>query len=159
MRGDTAYEGAIAIYKEDVRRRTYSDPANFEKASVKESLSVSPVTVVKTYITSWTTPLVTGVPGGAFKVIMLIVAAGMLVKKLSKHKTFYRDVALVSYMAVVPLSWYVLAKGHSYLHTHLNYVVWYFGFVPALFFVLINSIVVFIKTIPQYIKNLDTEHF
>jgi hypothetical protein len=159
MRGDTVYEGAIAIYKEDVRRRTYSNPSNFKSPLIKESLDTSPVTVVETYITSWTTPLVTGVPGGAFKVIMVIVAAGMLVKKLSKHKTFYRDVALVSYMSVVPLSWYMLAKGHSYIHTHMNYVLWYFGFVPALFFVLINSIVVFIKTIPQYIKNLDTEHF
>lgn len=28
-----------------------------------------------------------------------------------------------------PVSWFVLAKGHSYIHTHLNYVLWYVPFV------------------------------
>ncbi|MBQ0727309.1 MAG: hypothetical protein KBT77_08165 [Thalassolituus oleivorans] len=30
---------------------------------------------------------------------------------------------------LAPISWYVLAKGHSYIHTHLNHVLWY---VPTL---------------------------
>ena len=32
--------------------------------------------------------------------------------------------------ALSPLSWFVLAKGHSYIHLHLNYVLWYLLFVP-----------------------------
>lgn len=37
---------------------------------------------------------------------------------------------------VAPLSWYVLAKGHSDIHYYLNYVLWYLLFVPfALFFI------------------------
>jgi len=31
--------------------------------------------------------------------------------------------------ASAPLSWFVLAKGHSYIHLHLNYVLWYLPFV------------------------------
>jgi hypothetical protein len=31
--------------------------------------------------------------------------------------------------AAAPLSWFLLAKGHSYIHTHLNYVLWYLPFV------------------------------
>lgn len=160
MRGETLYKGAISIYQEDVRRRTYADPAEFnDNPRIVESLKVSPVRVVKTYITDWSTPLVPGVPGKAFKYMILMVVVGLWFKKISRHKTYHRDLALVFYMAVIPLSWYVLAKGHSYLHTHLNYVLWYFGFVPALFFVLMNSVVVFIKTIPHYVKKLDVEHF
>ncbi len=36
------------------------------------------------------------------------------------------------------LSWYVLAKGHSYIHTHMNYVLWYLPFIPL-------SMLLFIK--------------
>ncbi|WP_129126141.1 hypothetical protein [Geomonas oryzae] len=32
--------------------------------------------------------------------------------------------------ALAPLSWFILAKGHSYIHLHLNYVLWYLLFVP-----------------------------
>ena len=35
---------------------------------------------------------------------------------------------LVSLLA--PLSWFTLAKGHSYHHFHMNYVLWYLLFVP-----------------------------
>lgn len=35
---------------------------------------------------------------------------------------------LLSIMA--PLSWFFLAKGHSYDHYHLNYVLWYLPYVP-----------------------------
>jgi hypothetical protein len=31
---------------------------------------------------------------------------------------------------LAPLSWFVLAKGHSYSHYHLNYVLWYLPFIP-----------------------------
>lgn len=35
---------------------------------------------------------------------------------------------LVSIMA--PLSWFLLGKGHSYIHYHLNYVLWYLPYIP-----------------------------
>lgn len=31
---------------------------------------------------------------------------------------------------LAPLSWFILFKGHSYIHTYLNYVLWFIGFVP-----------------------------
>lgn len=31
---------------------------------------------------------------------------------------------------LAPLSWFILFKGHSYVHTYLNYVLWFIGFVP-----------------------------
>ena len=35
---------------------------------------------------------------------------------------------LVAFSA--PLSWFVAAKGHSYIHVGLNHVLWYVPFVP-----------------------------
>jgi hypothetical protein len=31
---------------------------------------------------------------------------------------------------LAPLSWFLAAKGHSYIHYHINYVLWYVPFVP-----------------------------
>lgn len=31
---------------------------------------------------------------------------------------------------VAPLSWFLVAKGHSYIHYHMNYVLWYLYFIP-----------------------------
>lgn len=31
---------------------------------------------------------------------------------------------------IAPLSWFFLAKGHSYIHYHMNYVLWYLYFIP-----------------------------
>lgn len=158
MRGDTIGDGLAAIYKEDVKRRTYSDPSNFDPG-LKDSLTANPVKVVGTYIISWHTPLVPGVPGGFFKLLIAFAGIGLLVKKLTAHKTFARDLVFVSYMSLIPLSWYVLAKGHSYIHAHMNYVLWYLGFFPALIYVCINSAVVLSKILPQYIQKLDVQRF
>lgn len=38
--------------------------------------------------------------------------------------------ATISLLA--PLSWFLSAKGHSYIHYHMNYVLWYLPFVPIL---------------------------
>lgn len=40
-----------------------------------------------------------------------------------------RSIALsVSFLA--PISWHLLAAPHSYIHTHMNYILWYLPFVP-----------------------------
>ena len=38
------------------------------------------------------------------------------------------------------LSWFVLGKAHSYIHTHMNYVLWYFGFVQISIYIIIKFI-------------------
>ena len=36
---------------------------------------------------------------------------------------------------LIPVVWFVAAKGYSYIHTFLLFFLWYFLFVPALLFV------------------------
>ena len=45
------------------------------------------------------------------------------------------------------LSWFVLAKSHSYVHIHLNYVLWYFGFVQICLYVIVDKIYLIYKKI------------
>lgn len=159
MRGDTLRDGVEAIYNEDVKRRTYGDPSSFDP-SYTPSLTVYPHNVVRTYIESWSfAPPVPGLPASFFKLLIVFTGAGLLVKYLIAHKTFTRDLVLVSYMSLIPLSWFIMALGHSYNHTHINYVLWYLGCFQAFIFVGINSSVVLLKTVPRFLKTLDIENF
>jgi hypothetical protein len=38
--------------------------------------------------------------------------------------------ATLSLSFAAPVSWFIMAKAHSYAHTHMNYVLWYLFFVP-----------------------------
>ena len=40
---------------------------------------------------------------------------------------------------LAPVSWFVIFKGHSYIHTHMNYIVWHMPF-PLLGFALLGAI-------------------
>lgn len=53
-------------------------------------------------------------------------------KFYEKKRLNYAILASIWISVLAPISWYVLAKGHSYIHTHMNHVLWY---VPFLFFV------------------------
>jgi hypothetical protein len=39
-----------------------------------------------------------------------------------------RAILLLAFCA--PLSWHFIAKGHSFIHPHMNYVLWYLPFIP-----------------------------
>lgn len=138
MRGDSIVNGLVRIYEEDVKRRTYGDPSLFGSIYTA-SLEASPFSVIKTYIVTWSTPLTVWLPGKLFKVFIAFSLFGLLLKYIIKDNTFKRDFVLLGFMFIIPVSWFILAKGHSFIHTHLNYVLWYFGFVPALLYVSISS--------------------
>ncbi|MWV66231.1 hypothetical protein DCO58_00655 [Helicobacter saguini] len=55
-------------------------------------------------------------------------------------------VVLIFVFALSPLSWYIMGKAHSYIHTHMNFILLYFGFIPTLFYVIILNILVGSKT-------------
>jgi hypothetical protein len=46
---------------------------------------------------------------------------------------------------LAPVSWFFIFKGHSYVHYHLNYVLWYLPFIPFCFMAL-GSVVCFRKS-------------
>lgn len=138
MRGDSILSGLRNIYEQDVKRRTYGDPSLFD-ALYTASLQASPLSVVMTYVTDWKTPLVLWLPGEMFKYLIGISLAGLCYKFFNEHPSRMRDAVLLVVFFVVPISWFVLAKGHSHIHTGLNFVLWYFGFIQALIYVTLNT--------------------
>jgi hypothetical protein len=75
--------------------------------------------------------------------LLISVLGWLLVNLRSELRNYKKDnfAAIVAlwFSILAPISWYVLAKGHSYIHYHMNHVLWYvpfllFGFVYTGFF-------------------------
>ena len=66
-------------------------------------------------------------------ICVLILATFFILLKYNSKKNIALTITLwISILA--PLSWFVIFKSHSYIHTHMNFIVWYmpfmlFGFV------------------------------
>jgi hypothetical protein len=58
----------------------------------------------------------------------LLAATTILMLRDPRRALPFGGLIYTSFVGAV--SWFVLAKGHSQVHTWLNYIVWYIGFVP-----------------------------
>lgn len=57
---------------------------------------------------------------------------GFLVLLVWQSRVFSLELRLANLAAfMAPLSWFIMAKAHSQIHYHINYVLWYMPFVPA----------------------------
>ena len=65
--------------------------------------------------------------------LFLIFYTIILSLKSKKHYKYYILTSLIS-----PLSWFIIAKGHSSIHLHMNFVLWYVMFIPSCFIFLTN---------------------
>lgn len=133
MRGDSVYSGLQKIYEMDVKRRTYGDPTQFDPV-YKASLESSFFDVLNTYWNDWQTTLAMSIPGHYFGVIFLLFVFGAIYRILTKRRFSYRESAMVLVFFAASSSWFLFGKAHSYIHTQLNYVLWYFGFIQALLY-------------------------
>lgn len=65
--------------------------------------------------------------------LLFIIYAIILSLKLNNHYRYYILVSLIA-----PMSWFIIAKGHSSIHLHMNFVLWYIMFIPNCFVFLSN---------------------
>ena len=155
-RGTSILAGLQSIYELDVKRRTYGNPSDFGQESFA-ALSSSPIDVLRTYIVSWRTELIRFFSGSTFVVllsgaVLTIISRIYLFKKINNS-----DFALFIAFILPPVSWLVLAKGHSGVHTHMNFVLWYFGFVAAIFHICLNGLKIIIFSTYTWAKNSRLE--
>lgn len=137
MRGDSVFSGLQNIYQMDVKRRTYGDPALFDPV-LRASLESSFWDVLNIYWSQWQTSLSIFIPGKYFGAIFWLSAFGMIYGVLTRPRLFYKEPILVFVFFATSASWFMFGKAHSYIHTHMNFVLWYFGFVQALFYCFIR---------------------
>jgi hypothetical protein len=158
IKGDSIISGLQNIFEQDVKRRTYGDPSLLAPV-YRESLESTVIEVLKKYVLYWNTDLILWLPGNIFKILIGFSLVSLCYKFCAKHETRQRDFVVFVFFLMIPVSWYVLAKGHSYIHTHINFVLWYFGFIQALVYITVNSATIFCLNIIAWVKPSDVKDY
>ena len=64
----------------------------------------------------------------------------------SKDAMNLKNVSLYVITFLTSISWIVLAKSHSYIHTHISFVLWYFGFVQICIYIICDKFLRIVNT-------------
>lgn len=106
--------------------------------------------VLSEYINEWKTPVLFWFgDDGFFRTMLYLAAISLAAQLYAKDSNFKRDTALLTVTALAPLSWFILVQKHSAIHVHLNYVLWYIGFVPALIFVILRGYILIVCSLQE----------
>ena len=135
--GDIA-EGVKIIIQQDVMRRTHSSDTSMFTPDVKASLESTVKEVVERYF-DFGTDVIKGIEAEKFaslyKMALLLGITGLVIRRRKID-----DIVLYFVFLSSTLSWHILAKAHSYVHTHMNYVLWYFGFVQICIYLIVSAV-------------------
>ncbi|MBJ2289909.1 hypothetical protein JFT44_08120 [Pseudomonas sp. MF5691] len=156
MRGDSVASGLMNILEQDVKKRTYGDPAAFDPI-LRESLTASVVDVIRKYWFDWKTPLFFGIPAYLLSFATIFFLVGFCYSFFRKKGFDLKPMVLIVFFLLCPMSWYVLAKGHSFVHTQLNYVLWYFGFMQALVYGVIVYLLIIGADAYRFLRGLGVK--
>ena len=140
--GGSLAEGIRLIVQEDVLRRTYGADLNaFENLPDFEqyALTASAWETLCKYF-HFKTEVITGIGGNLFPLLCLLPAV-LLIRDVRRKCLDVREAAWYVVFFVTTVSWFVLAKSHSCVHTHMNFVLWYFGFVQSCFYIILKHLI------------------
>ena len=133
--------GLVRIIKEDAMRRTFS--IGIQNSALNdialESIEASVVSVVIKYC-NFSTDIILGIPGNLFNLISFMPIF-ICVYNFYKRRKTNNFVVFYFVSLLVSASWFILGKGHSYIHTSLNFVMWYFGFVQFCIYIIIKQFI------------------
>lgn len=131
-------EGIKNIYEQDVLRRTNGTDLNEFDSELWPSFNAS---VWETYCRyfHFNTEIVTGITGNMFS-LLCIVPICFFINDIRKKRVNIEFIAMYIVFFLTSISWFCLAKGHSYVHPHMNYVLWYFGFVQTCIYIILKKI-------------------
>ena len=128
LRVGDIYGGLIDILYCDVLRRTVGDPV----LASGETVSVSAASVLLRY---WLFSVTGLLASGCFLADLVLMLRG------GKGKKLFRDTILLILGVLATSSWFVLAKSHSYIHTHLNGVLFYLPYMPIAVYLLVKQLI------------------
>lgn len=146
-RGDgNIYFGVREIYKKDVLKRTI---LTFDKDNytgiMYESMDASIKDVIKLYIYNWSTDIIYGLNSKLFPIMIIVTFIICVINYINKKEHRKRDLMMFIMFLLTSISWFILGKSHSYIHTHMNYVLWYFGFIQICIYIILKFILNKIK--------------
>ena len=132
------FNGLDQFYKNVVSRRIaggYSDNIAFQ-----ESLQASPFSVLKSYFV-WSTDIITGFSGELFCILVCSALLLIILGIILGRKKAWAKLFIFTLIFAADTSWFILASPHSYIHHHMNYILWYFGFVQLCFSIIADAII------------------
>ena len=132
--------GIITILERTILLRTNGGSLENFGAEYWPSLNASIWEVLKTYF-QFSTQLLTGIQGNLFPMLAISPVVCFFYNATFRRQE-WKDVSLYILSFVTSISWLVLAKSHSYIHTHMNYVLWYFGFVQICIYILCKQLII-----------------
>lgn len=144
LKGDgNVLTGIKNIIAEDVLRRTGGADLNEFASDYWPSFNASVWETLCKYF-HFNTEIITGIRGNLFPVLCLtpLCIFGYEWKKKQLNIELL-SMYVISFLTSV--SWFCLAKSHSYIHVHINFVLWYFGFVQICIYVILNKLIMWIR--------------
>lgn len=135
--GGDVISGIKFILEQDVLRRTGGGDMNDFDTIYWASFNASVWETIKKYF-HFSTEIITGITGNLFP-LLCIVPLCIFTYEYYTKKLNIELIAMYLIFFFSSISWFCLAKGHSYIHTHMNYVLWYFGFVQICLYVIVNK--------------------
>lgn len=140
MRGNgNIIEGIKSIVLFDVLRRVGGGSLNNFDPVYWSSLNASIWEVFKMYFHT-NTEIILGIDGNMFPLVSIMPLIIMCVD-YKNNKLNKRDAIMYVLFFITSTSWFIMGKSHSYIHTFLNHVLWYFGFVQICFYIIIKKVV------------------
>lgn len=139
--GGDLVQGIRMIIQQDVLRRTYGADLNaFENLPDFEqyALTASAWETLCRYF-HFKTEVIAGIGGNLFPLLCLIPVA-LFVRDFQQKTLHIREPAMYVVFFLTSVSWFLLAKSHSYVHVHMNFVLWYFGYVQICLYVIIRHL-------------------
>ncbi len=142
-------EGSLAKGFEFIRvnmieRRLYGSADNYDIVYA-DSLNASALEVIKKYL--WTEAR-----GKVLSVIILFSGAILGYNKFIKkeHISGLIYIFMVAFLGAI--SWLIIGKAHSYIHTHLCFIVFYMGFMQMCFYIIARCF--FVNILSMKIEDL-----
>lgn len=144
LRGNGSMIAGIKnIFEQDVLRRTVGGNLNDFSGEYWSSFNASIWETYSKYF-HFETEIITGIAGNLFP-LLCVVPLCIFLFDYSKKKIHIEEVAMYIVFFLTSISWFCLAKGHSYVHIHMNYVLWYFGFIQICIYIIVNRCVCMLK--------------
>ena len=146
MRGEGNLMLGITQVLQDAMRRTAGidlSMASILTGRELEALTASVWETICIYF-NFQTAVLAGIDGKLFPLlcIMPIVILGC---NCYARRIEWKYFVMYGVFLLATLSWHVLAQNHSYVHIHMNYVLWYFGFVQTCIYIICRQILEVVK--------------
>lgn len=139
LRGNgNVINGIKIIFEEDVLRTTNGTDFNQYTDEYFAGVNASAWEVYSRYF-KFSTEIITGIEGNLFP-LLCVVPLCIFAYEQRKKILNIELLALYCIFFLSSISWFCLAKSHSYIHTHMNFVLWYFGYVQICFYIIANKI-------------------